>query len=106
MPTEAAKLYETVLRDAKEDIFLVATRQAIDTRLIVVEFDSGREPGLHAEHTLTVSVRDSDLAVSAFGIPHEWLPISTGFIDTRFSRLVAGLLTELVKKAQEAGKFI
>jgi hypothetical protein len=101
-----AALYETVIRDATEDIYLVATRQAIDTRLIVVEFDAGREPGFHAEHTLNISVRDSDLSVSASEIPHEWLPISTGFIDTRFSRLVAGLLSDLAKKAQEAGRFI
>jgi len=106
MPTVAAQLYETVIRDATEDIYLVATRQAIDTRLITVEFDAGREPGLHAEHTLNISVRDSDIGVSASGIPHEWLPISTGFIDTRFSRIVAGLLADLVKKAQAAGRFI
>jgi hypothetical protein len=102
----AAQLYETVMRDATEDIYLVPSRQAADTRLIVVEFDAGREPGFHAEHTLNISVRDSDLSVSAFGIPHEWLPASTGFIDTRFFRLVAGLLAELVKQAQEAGRFI
>jgi hypothetical protein len=106
MAKEAEQLYETVIRDATEDIFLVATRQAIDTRLIVVEFDAGREPGLHAEHTLNISVRESDLSVSASGIAHEWLPVSTGFIDTRFSRLVAGLLSDLVKKAQQAGRFI
>jgi len=57
---------------------------------------------LHAEHRL--NVRESDLAVSAFGIRHEWLPISTWFIDTRFSRLVAGLLSDLVKMA-ESGAF-
>jgi len=106
MAKEAEQLYETVIRDATEDIYLVATRQAIDTRLIVVQFDAGRERQLHAEHTLDISVRDSGLSVSASKIPHEWLPISTGFIDTRFSRLVAGLLSDLVKKAQQAGRFI
>jgi len=94
------------MRDAKEDVFLVAVRQAIDTRLLVVEFDAGLGPGPHPEHTLTISVRDTDLAVKADAIPHEWLPVSTGFIDTRFSRLVSGQLADLVKKAQKTGTFI
>ena len=106
MPRTEAQHYELVMRDAKDNVFLVAVRQAIDTRLLVVEFDAGREPGLHPEHTLTISVRDAPLAVKADGIPHEWLPVSTGFIDTRFSKLVGGQLADLVKKAQQAGRFI
>jgi hypothetical protein len=98
--------YELVMRDAKDSVFLVAVRQAIDTRLLVVEFDAGQDPGPHQEHTLTISVRDTSLAVKADSIPHEWLPVSTGFIDTRFSRLVSGQLADLVKKAQKTGKFI
>ena len=97
--------YQVVMRDAREDVYLVATRRAIDTRSIAVEFDAGRGPGPHDEHSLTISVRDSDLAVHALGIPHEWLPVSTGFIDTRFSRLTAGLLEDLIKKAARAGRF-
>ena len=102
----AAQQYELVMRDAREDIFLVAVRRAIDTRLIAVEFDAGRGPGPHAEHTLTISVRDSPITVTADAIPHDWLPVSTGFIDTRFSRLVGGLLADLVKKALETGRFL
>ena len=105
MPT-AAERYDVVMRDAKEDIFLVAVRRAIDTRLIAVEFDAGRGAGPHEEHTLTISVRDSPIAVTAGAIPHDWLPISTGFIDTRFSKLVGGLLSDLNEKAQKAGLFL
>lgn len=94
------------MRNAKENIYLVATRRAIDTRSIAVEFDAGRGPGPHDEHSLTLSIRESDLAVHALGIPHEWLPVSTGFIDTRFSSLVTRLLEELIKKAARAGRFI
>ena len=105
MPS-AEQLYELVMRDAREDIFLVAVRRAIDTRLIKVEFDAGRGPGPHEVHALTISVPDVGLAVSKEGIPHDWLPISTGFIDTRFSRLVESLLGELADKAQRAGVFL
>ena len=98
--------YELVMRDAKDNVFLVAVRQAIDTRLLIVEFDADRGPGPHQQHTLTISVRDTVLTVKADAIPHEWLPVSTGFIDTRFSRLVSGQLADLVKKAQKTGKFI
>jgi hypothetical protein len=95
--------YDRVMHDAKENIFLVAARRSIDTRLITVEFDADRGPGPHEEHTLTISLRDSPIAVTAYGIPHEWLPISTDFIDTRLSRLAGGLLMDLVGKAQKAG---
>ena len=105
MPS-ANELYELVMRDAKEDIFLVAVRRAIDTRLISVEFDAGRGPGPYQEHTLTISVRDAAITVTRSDIPHDWLPVSTGFIDTRFSRLVEGVLGELTDKAQKAGLFL
>jgi hypothetical protein len=101
------QLYELVLRDAKEDIFLVAVRRAIDTRRIKVEFDLNRGPGPHALHTLTISAPDiADLTVTKQDIPHDWLPVSTGFIDTRFSRLVEALLGELTDKAQRVGVFL
>lgn len=106
MSRTEAQHYDLVMRDAKDNVFLVAVRQAIDTRLLVVEFDAGRGLGPHQEHTLTISVRETPLVVKADGIPHEWLPVSTGFIDTRFSKLVSGRLADLVKKALEAGKFI
>ena len=105
--TDKEQMYELVMRDATDNVLLVAVRQAIDTRLLNVVFDAGRGPGPHPQHVLTIQVRDDpSIAVVAEGINHEWLPIATGFIDTRFSRIVGGLLAELVKKAQEAGRFI
>ncbi len=104
--SQAEQLYELVMRDAKESIFLVAVRHAIDTRLLDIEFDVGRGPGPHLEHTLKISVRDEPFAVTTNGIPHEWLPVNTGFIDVRFSRLVGGLLADLTKQAQNAGRFL
>src|SRR3954465_15937601 len=105
MPS-AEQLYEQVMRDAKEDIFLVAVRQAIDTRRIKVEFDVGRGLGPHTIHTLTISAPEASLTVTREDIPHNWLPVSTGFIDTRFSRLVQALLRELTDEAQRAGVFL
>ena len=95
--------YDIVMRDAKETVFLVAARRTIDTRLIAVEFDAGEVSVPCQEHTLTISVRGTPVVVTADAIPHEWLPANTDFIDTRFSRLVGGLLTELVRKAHEKG---
>jgi hypothetical protein len=107
MSRTEAQLYELVMRDAKDNVFLVAVRQAIDTRLLNIEFDSGLGLGPHRQHVLSISVRDDpSIAVTAGGIAHEWLPIDTGFIDTRFSKIVGGLLADLVKKAQQAGRFI
>jgi len=103
-PTE--QHYDSVMRDAKENIFLVAARRSLDTRLIAVELDAGRGPGPHEEHTLTISLRGSPITVTAYGIPHEWLPTSTDFIDTRLSRLAGGLLGDLIKKAHEAGRVL
>jgi hypothetical protein len=79
----------------------------MDTRHLKVEFDVDLRPSLHAQHTLTLSLRDDpSIAATATNITHEWLPIATGFIDTRFSKLVTGLLTDLVEKAQASGRFI
>ena len=100
-PTEDQ--YDIVMRDAKENVFLVAARRTIDTRLLTVEFDVGADSGPRDEPMLKISVRDAPIAVTADAIPHEWLPAHTDYIDTRFSRLVGGLLAELVKKAQEQG---
>ncbi|HEX7951906.1 MAG TPA: hypothetical protein VF523_02430 [Burkholderiales bacterium] len=38
------------------------------------------------------------IAVNADAIPREWLPVSTGYIDTRFSMLVGEQLSDLIKK--------
>ena len=93
--------YDRVMRDARENVFLVAARRTIDTRLLTVEFDAGDDSGPRDEHSLKISVRDVPIEVTADAIPHEWLPAHTDYIDTRFSRLVGGLLAELVKKARE-----
>jgi hypothetical protein len=104
--SKTQELYEQVLSDAIEHVFIAAVRNAMDTRLLAAEFDAGRGPGPHAVHTLTVSLRDADISVSAHDIPHEWLSMGTGYIDTRFSKRIAALLQELNNKAQLAGRFI
>ena len=98
--------YEQVLRDALEDVFVVAARQAMDTGLLTAEFDVGRDAGPHQEHTLTITLRDSSIAVTADSIPHEWLSMGTGYIDTRFSKLIARLLQDLEKKVQLTGRVL
>ena len=100
------ELYEQVLRDAVEDVFIVAVRRGLDTRQLAAAFDADRSPGPHHEHTLTISVRDSSLAVTVDGVLHEWLSTGTGYIDSRFSRRIAALLSELETKAQQEGRFI
>ena len=91
------------MRRAKDDVYVVAARHGIDTREITIEFDLECGPGLQEIHTLTIAVRNSAVAATAHDIPHEWLPVSTGFVDTRFSRIVSALLIELHKKAKDAG---
>lgn len=54
-----AQLCKLALRDAKDDVSLVVVREAVDTRLIVVEFDAGRGPGPPKKHTLAISIRDT-----------------------------------------------
>ena len=95
--------YEAVMHDARETVFLVADRRGIDSRLIDVDIDAGLGPGPHAVHRLVISVRGAPLSVRNVGIAHDWLRAGTGFIDDRFSKLVAVLLSELVAKAQNAG---
>jgi hypothetical protein len=102
----AQEQYEQVLRDALEDVFVVAVRRGLDTRQIAAEFDADRGPGPHQEHTLTISIRDTSFAVTADGVPHEWLSTGTGYIDSRFSRRIASLLSDLEKNAQREGRFI
>lgn len=100
-------MYEIVMRDAVDHVLITAVRQAIDTRGLSIEFDMNLGPGPHQQHTLTIFVRDEPtIAVTASGISHEWLPVATGFIDVKFSRLVIGLLAELVRKAQQSGRFL
>jgi len=100
------KLYETIMHDAVEHVYIYALRHSMDTRAISVEFDAGRGPGPHSEHTLTISMRTSPISVSASDIPHDWLTAGTGYIDTRLSKSVAALLSELDKKAKQGGLVI
>jgi hypothetical protein len=97
------KLYATVMNDAVEHVFIHALRHAMDTRVLGVEFDVGRAPGPHSQHTLTITLRGSPISVTGQDIPHDWLSAGTGFIDTRFSGTVAALLQELNKLALQAG---
>jgi hypothetical protein len=104
--SKAQKLYATVMSDAVEHVFIYALRHAMDTRVLGVEFDVGRGPGPHSQHTLTISFRGSPISATAQNIPHEWLYAGTGYIDTRFSKSVAALLQELNTAARRAGLVI
>jgi hypothetical protein len=98
------KHYDEVLRRAVEDIAIIATRYGINHRHLVIVFDIGRVPAVQNEHTLTIAIRDCDISVVADGIPHEWLGVAKGFVDTRLSRRIGTLLLELDTKAQAAGR--
>jgi hypothetical protein len=104
--SNAEKLYETIMNDAKEHVYIYALRHAMDTRLLGVEFDAGRDPGPHAQHTLTISLLNSPISVSTTDIPHDWLSAGTGFIDSRFSKSVGALLQELTRLTRQAGLII
>ena len=98
--------YDAELRDALEQVFVIAARRGLDIGQLAAEFDSGRESGFHDGHTLTIGVRDTSIAVTAPLIPHSWLSTGTGFIDTRYSRKIAGMLSELETIAKSAGRII
>ena len=104
MPSRAQ--YDAVLRDALEHVFVVATRRGLDIGPLAAEFDSGLESGFHDGHTLTISIRDTSMSVTTTLIPHNWLSTSTGFLDTRFSRKIAGLLSDLETVAKSKGRII
>jgi hypothetical protein len=101
-----AEQYESVMRDAKETVFLVAARRGIDIRRIDVEMDAGLGPGPHQKHVLVISVRGAPFSVSDRNIGHDWLAAGTGFINDRFSKLVAALLSKLIAKAKEVGMML
>lgn len=90
--------YGKSLRHAHEYVCVVAARKGFDMGQLIVAIDAGRDPGIYQEHTLTISVRNTHLLVTAEGIPHDWLEIGTGFIDVRLSHRVAFLLSALEKK--------
>jgi hypothetical protein len=98
------KKHDEVLSHAMEDIAVIATRFGINSRHLLIEFDVGRAPAHYDDHTVTIAIRDSDLSVTAESIPHHWLAVGTGFIDTRLSRRIGPLLIELENKAQAAGR--
>jgi hypothetical protein len=89
--------YRSALQQAVEYVHVVAARRGLDTSLLLVAIDSGREPGIYWKHSLSISVRNSEISVAADGIPHDWIEIGTGFIDPRFSHRVTTLLAELEK---------
>lgn len=90
--------YAKSLRHAVEYVYVVAARRGLDTSKLAADIDHGREPGICQEHSLTISVRGTPLRVTAEGIPHDWITIGTGFIDTRYSQRIAFLLSELEKE--------
>lgn len=92
-------MYVKSLRQALETVHIVAARSGWDIGRLVASFDDGRVPGISPEHTLTISIRDTNFSVTTEGIPHDWIEIGTNFIDSRFSRRIAALLAELEKKS-------
>ena len=97
------KQYDEALSRAVEDIAIIATRYGINSRNLAIGFDVGRKPARYNEHTITISIRNSDLSVTADGIPHHWLGVATGFVDTRLSRRIGPLLLQLQNQAEAAG---
>jgi hypothetical protein len=98
------RLYEQIMHDAVDVLFVFAVRRGINISEIAAEFDVGRGPGPHSEHTLTLTALDSKISVTAPTIPHDWLCVGTSYIDVRLSKCIAVLLQELEKKAEEAGR--
>ena len=98
--------YDRVMRDALQGVFVVAARRGFDTRQLAAEFDLGRDPGPHNEHTLTIQVRNTSLTVTAPAIPHDWLSTGTDLVDPRFSRLIMGALADLAVKAELDGRVL
>ena len=94
--------YEKSLRLAAEYVHVVAARRGWETGQLLVAIDSAREPAIYQEHSISISVRNTGVAVTADGIPHDWIETSTGFIDTRFMHRIGILLFELEKKWAES----
>lgn len=99
-----AARYARVIRGAREDVYVLATRRGLNLRLLNVEFDVGRGAGPHETHVLTLSNTDKSVTVEDANIPHEWVAtLGTGYIDTRFVKSVTSLLAKFEKKATELG---
>ena len=99
-----AEHYERLIKHAVEEIAVIATRHGINSRHLIIAFDVGREPARYNEHTVTLSIRDSDISVTAEGIPHHWLRMATGFVDTKLPRRIGPLLLQLEQRAKAAGR--
>ena len=102
--TDPLKHYDRLIEHAVEEIANIATRYGINSRHLMIAIDVGREPARYNEHTVTLSIRDSDIAVTAESIPHDWFRMGTGFVDTRLSRRIGPLLLQLLHKAHAAGR--
>ncbi len=99
-----AARYARVIRGAREDVYVLATRRGFNLRLLNVEFDVGRGPGPHEIHVLTLSNTDKSVSAEDANIPHDWVAtLGTGYIDTRFVKCVTALLAKFEKKATELG---
>ena len=92
------EMYVKSLHQAVEYVYVVAARRGLDIAQLFAEIDPGRDPALYKQHVLTISIRGTGLSVMDDNIPHDWIQIGTGFIDARFSRRIAFLLTDLEKK--------
>src|SRR3954463_8809651 len=101
---QSAERYESVMRDAKETVLIIAARRGIDTNLIDVEIDAGLGPGPHQQHVLVISVRGAPLCVIDRNIAHHWLADGTGCIQDSFSMLVAAVLSRLTADAEQVGR--
>jgi len=85
---------------------VVAVRRGLDPAKLDAQFDVGLAPVPRQDHTLTIAIRESSISVQCSGIAHEWLSIGTGYIDSRFSKCVTGLLADLENKALQGGHYI
>jgi hypothetical protein len=104
MTTMDAARYARVMKGAREDVYVLATRRGLNLRVLSVEFDVGRGPGPHETHVLVLSTTDKNVSVEEAGVPHEWVAtLGTGYIDTRFVKCATALLARYEKKAAELG---
>lgn len=99
-----AARYARVMKGAREDVYVLATRRGLNLRLLNVEFDIDRGPGPHETHVLTLFTADKAVSVEDPNVPHEWVAtLGTGYIDTRFVKCATALLARFEKKAAELG---
>lgn len=99
-----AARYARIIRGAREDVYVLATRRGLNLRTLNVEFDVGRGPGPHDTHILALSTTDKSVSVEEPNIPHEWVAtLGTGYIDTRFVKCATALIARFERKAAELG---